>query len=124
MKKHFIAYLLILLSISFTSCYYDNEEYLYPNPSACDTANVSYSQHIAPIIQTNCVGCHSGVAPSGGINLTSYSDVLVKVNDNALLNAVKYNNINSPMPPPTVGKMSDCNINIIAAWIHQGAQNN
>ncbi len=122
MIKQSIALLVFLLTISLTSCYYDNEEYLYPSPEICDTTSVSYSQHIAPIIQTNCIGCHSGVAPSGGINLTTYTDVLVKVNDNSFLNAVRYNNINSPMPPS--GKMSDCNINNIAAWIHQGAQNN
>jgi mono/diheme cytochrome c family protein len=117
-----IVLFLLLVSVTQTSCYYDNEEYLYPNPIVCDTLAVSYSQDIAPIIQSNCLGCHSGAAPSGDIDLSTYSNVMLKVNDNSLLNAVRYNNLNSPMPPS--GKMSNCNINNIAAWIHQGAQNN
>ncbi len=111
-----------LLAIIFSSCYYDNEQYLYPSVTLCDTTTVSYSQTVAPIIQTNCLGCHAGSTPSGGINLETYSNVLLKVNDGSLKNSVKYNNLNSPMPPS--GKMSDCNINKIAAWINQGAANN
>lgn len=119
-KKYLIIISLALSSLS--SCYYDNEEYLYPNVTACDTSAVSYSQSIVPILQTNCLGCHSGLTPSGGVNLETHANVMIRVNNGSLLNAVKYNNLNTPMPPS--GKMSDCNINKIAAWINQGAANN
>jgi mono/diheme cytochrome c family protein len=120
--KAFLLISLTLTLFSISSCYYDNEEYLYPAVTACDTSTVSYSQAIVPILQSNCLGCHSGATPSGDINLETYTNVMIKVNDGSLLNAVKYNNINSPMPPS--GKMNNCNINKIAAWINQGAANN
>ena len=61
----FAAFLLLL-----QSCYYDSVEELYPNPVECDTTNVSYATDVWPIIESNCVVCHSGAAPSGNIKLT------------------------------------------------------
>jgi len=43
--------------------------------SGCDTTNVKYSTHIKPLIQNSCQGCHSGAAPGGGIDLSTYAGV-------------------------------------------------
>lgn len=37
----------------------------------CDTVNVTFSGTVKPILQNNCVGCHSGPTPPRGLNLSS-----------------------------------------------------
>src|SRR3982751_5371220 len=46
----------------------------------CDTSNITYTETIIPILQTNCLGCHSTYSTGGGILLNSYSDVKTQVN--------------------------------------------
>ena len=36
---------------------------------------ITYSANIEPIIYNNCWTCHSGVAASGGLDLTTYQNV-------------------------------------------------
>ncbi len=40
-----------------------------------DTVNVSYSKTIQPVITTYCLGCHQAPSNSGGVNLSTYSNV-------------------------------------------------
>lgn len=105
-------------------CYYDNEEELYPG-SICDTADVSYSATIQPLVQGNCatVGCHSGASPAAGLKLETYEEV-----STASLNGSISNRINRPsgdplLMPPT-GKLGNCQILKVDAWTNQGAINN
>ena len=37
----------------------------------CDTVNVTYEGTIKPIITFNCMGCHGGASPDGGVDLTN-----------------------------------------------------
>lgn len=67
----------MLISISFHSCYYDNNEDLHPNndtiiTSDCDTVLVTYNVQIKPFFDANCISCHS----SGGTHpyLNDYTD--------------------------------------------------
>jgi mono/diheme cytochrome c family protein len=114
--------ILLLAGALLFSCSYKNEEELYPVVEGCDTLSVSYNQRILPILQDNCLGCHSGASPSGDVNLDSYASVWPYIQNGSLLNAIRYNNLASPMPPS--GKMNTCNIDLIAAWINQGASDN
>jgi hypothetical protein len=41
---------------------------------AVDTANVTFSKTINPLLQTNCVGCHKTGSISGGVLLDSYAN--------------------------------------------------
>jgi hypothetical protein len=121
MKRHTLAIAsLLLLALSTTvGCYYDNEEELYPtDPNACDTANVSFSADILPIIQGNCAGCHPG---SGGFPLENYANVKAKV-DNGSLNLRLL--INQDMPPAGNTELNQCQKLLIQSWIAKGAQDN
>lgn len=102
-----------------TGCYYDNEEYLY---GTCDTANVTFSKDIKPIMDANCINCHSG----GAIDLTNYDGVKAKAADNTLYKSISYSysGANSSKNMPTSGKLDDCSISKVKAWIDQGAINN
>lgn len=90
--------------------------------SNCNTLNMSYANNIAPIISTNCNGCHSGSSPSGGINLTSYSGVSTTAASGKLYNAVAQNGMAQSMPPSS--KLSTCDINKIKSWVEAGYPNN
>jgi hypothetical protein len=116
---------LAIFLLIFVSCYYDNEEALYPTlSSSCDTTNVTFSGTIAPILNNNCYSCHSNsTAASSGNNiaLQNYADV---VSQSALVVAsIKHTGTTSPMPK-NGGTIKSCSITQIDIWIRNGMPNN
>lgn len=93
------------------------------NAGVCNTDNRSYAQHIRPIIQNFCQGCHSGAAPSGGIDLSTYAGINAVIPNNRLVGAIEHLPGFTAMPFGGA-KMSACNINQIKAWVAAGALNN
>jgi hypothetical protein len=87
----------------------------------CDTTVVTYSGSIAPLLSANCIGCHSGTSPSGGVDLSSYANVVVAVENGTLYGAVNQDIGYVSMPPGT--KLSDCKIDLIRIWIENGYPN-
>ena len=121
MKQYFLPLFMIFV-IFIVSCYYDNEEALYPSlNSSCDTTNVTYSGIITPILSNNCTGCHGVTSPSGSISLTSYTNVHTVAASGLLMNALKGKGV-SIMPPS--GTLSTCRINQFQVWINKGMLNN
>lgn len=56
-----VGILMLIMALSFNSCYYDNEEELYVNSdttNTCDTLNVTYAVQIKPIFDSKCISCH------------------------------------------------------------------
>lgn len=89
----------------------------------CDSSSFTYSGNVRPILQTHCLGCHSGDAVSGGfIPLDTYDGVRETVNSNLLLPAIQHTG-SFPMPK-NGAKLSDCKIAIITKWIEAGAPDN
>ena len=91
--------------------------------SVCDTSNIKYSTHIKPLIQNNCQGCHSGAAPGGGIDLSSYAGVKAVANNGKFFGSISHLFGYSAMPK-NGNKLTDCQINIVKIWINQGSPNN
>lgn len=122
MKKQFS---IALLSVCFLSgCYRDNEEMLYPQTDDCDISHVSYQATVAPLLQKyGCTGCHSGSAASGNLSLDSYSSVSSIAKNGKLFGAINHVPGYSAMPKGG-GKMTNCDINKIKAWIDAGSINN
>lgn len=116
-----------LLLLLASGCYYDSEEFLYPQPgAACDTTNITYSGSVAPIISNYCLSCHSNsAAPAfgGNIKLENYTDVKIRADDHKLLGSVAHENGYSPMPLGA-SQLDNCKISTIRLWINSGAQNN
>jgi len=108
-----------------SACYYDKADKLYPVAVSCDTANMRYSTHVAPLITINCLnlGCHTSGNPSGGINLQSYANVMAVIPGDKLINALQYKTGGSKNMPPT-GKLSACDVSKVDAWIKRGYPNN
>lgn len=114
---------IITIIISLPSCYYDNEEELYPDIAGCDTTNVTYSGVVAPILETYCNGCHSGNGPSGGIKTDNYNDLQTTINSGQFRGAINHLSGFSAMPK-NAPKLSDCNLLKINNWLDSGAPNN
>lgn len=91
--------------------------------SGCDTTNVTYSGTIQPIIASNCLGCHQGASPQGGLNFTSWSVLNNVATTGRLAGAIQHQTPYASMPPSGPG-LSQCNIDKILIWVQDGAPNN
>lgn len=120
-------YILPLVFLILSGCYYDSEEALYGKPgTGCNTDITNFSTEIMPILQSNCLSCHSNsAAPSSGsgIKLQDYADVKANVLNGKLMGTIQHSSGYSPMPKGGV-KLSDCNILILNTWITKGTLNN
>lgn len=115
----------IIIILALASCYYDNEEALYPSiGTGCDTTNVTFSGSVKPMLSNNCYSCHSNSTAAGfgaGIKLEDYADV--KSHANSVQGAIKQTGTFSPMPK-NGGKLSNCLIAQFDIWVRIGMPNN
>jgi hypothetical protein len=110
--------LFLCLTLIITSCYYDNEEELYPViDNNCDTTNITYAGTVKKMIDESCIGCHS----SGTVVLTNYTQISSQAT--AILGSIKHEGGYKAMPQGAA-KLSDCKINQFDIWITQGKPNN
>ncbi len=118
MKKLFIVSSFTVLILS--ACSNDNVEEYY-STKECDTENVTYSGTINPVIDRNCKSCHYS-GNGSGVTLESYTDIKTNIDNGRITGAIKHMPGFSPMPQG--GKLDDCTIAKIEAWINNGALNN
>ena len=120
-----IFLLALFITTVLSACYYDKEELLYGAPAPCTdtTGTISYQAKVVPILQTNCYGCHSGSAPSGGQAMGTYTADKAMAQTGKLLGVISHATGFSPMPKGGT-KLSNCNIAIVRKWIEAGAPNN
>ena len=116
---------MFLLAISYSGCYYDKADLVYPPSSVtCDTSHVTYSMTVSGIIALNCSSCHGGTAAlGGGIQLDTYTGLSAWAKNGHLVNDIEQNPGSDPMPKGG-SKLSNCDINQIIVWINQGIPNN
>jgi hypothetical protein len=109
------------------ACYYDNVEDLYPfQSSSCDTANVTYSKTVAPIMELNCNSCHGSINPSGNpaVITSDYAGLSVVAKNGKLWNSVDHLTGGSKNMPQNANKLSDCNLAKLNIWIKAGSPDN
>lgn len=125
----YLAFLTIVVFVfASQSCYYDNEEDLYQffNSGACNTTNVTYSTEVVATLQQYCYSCHNAQTAAtlgAGIDVSTYQQAKVYVDDGSLYGSIIHAAGFSPMPEGT-GKIPQCDQDIIKAWIDAGAPNN
>ena len=90
--------------------------------SECDDTLFTFSDVVNPIIQDNCVGCHSGSNPSAGILLTTYDEILAYANSGALFGSIDHEASYVEMPY-LAPKLSNCDVNQVRLWVDNGALN-
>jgi hypothetical protein len=117
-----VVTILMIAIVVVTGCYYDKEEELYG--TNCNTTNVSFATTVNVLLQQHgCLGCHSGGAPSGNVNLGTHANVKTVAESGKLYGAISHSAGFKPMPQGGT-KMSDCDIKKIKSWIDAGALNN
>ena len=137
-----IAYLMALVVLS--SCTHD--AYIAPEGTGgggtggdgtttptvpCVAGVVYFNKDIFPLINTTCAvtGCHDAISHKEGVVLTSYSLIMkyVKVGQ-SLSNSKLYDVVTATggdrMPRSPVAPWTQDQINLLGAWINQGAKNN
>lgn len=119
MKKISIVFTIITATVLLlNSCYRDSEEGLYRFvPASCDTTNITYSGTVSAIISSNCLSCHN--TGSANSEFTTYSQVFAKAD--RIKNRITGQSGNLM---PQSGKMDNCSVNKIVAWVNKGAPNN
>ncbi|OYU94922.1 MAG: hypothetical protein CFE21_14685 [Bacteroidetes bacterium B1(2017)] len=100
------------------------------NPNPCDPNIVYFTKDILPILNSNCAmsGCHDNITAKEGIVLNSYAGARAKVtpyslNSSKIYKVMVTSNSKDIMPPAPNSKLSQTQLDLIAKWINQGAQN-
>ena len=121
-KNIYFVFLSILL---LNSCNYDNEKSLYGSFD-CDTNVVSFEMDIYPIISSHCTTCHAGPSPSAELALETYEQIkssALNGSYSGMINRIEKQE-GTPLSMPPNYRLELCQIQMIKAWVEQGALNN
>lgn len=117
MKKNKI-YVFILSIVLFSSCTSDSTSDLLEE---VDTTQVRYSTHIKPIIDNNCLSCHSSPPVNyAPMALTTYDAVKTYVQNGTLVDRISRNQGESEMMPLGGTRLPQQSIDLIVEWGNQG----
>lgn len=96
----------------------------------CDSNTIYYNRDIQVILDTHCAtaGCHDADSAVGEVVLNNYENVIntgqviaFDLNNSKLYEVMTDDDEEDVMPP--TGKLENEDINLIALWILQGAEN-
>lgn len=115
--------MVVLFMMNFSSCFYDSEDYLYPEV-VCDTV-YNYNGGIKAIMDRQCArsGCHAGAEPEASLALTTYDEVRTGVEDLLILCNIRHESACVPMPK-NEDRIPDCEIHAIEKWQELGFPEN
>ena len=107
-------FVLLLITISFSRC---SKETIDEN-SIGDiiTDSVFYNTDIKPLIDANCIGCHSGSNQSADVDLSTYKLVRFESEFRKLIERIN----DSQYPMPSAGLMSAKNRGKFDKWVADG----
>ena len=88
----------------------------------CDSVDISFSDHILPLIEQRCQGCHLGSGSIGGFGLTNY-DEISGISSFALFQVMNHDS-GYPAMPPNLPKLDSCKLQVVRVWIEEGALDN
>lgn len=103
-----------------------------PNGTPCDPDVVYFETQVLPILVSNCAmaGCHNAASHQDGVILDNYQNVMqtaeikpFDLGDSKLYEAITESDLEDRMPPTPNAALSQDQIQVIANWISQGAQN-
>ena len=111
--------LLLFFSSVWGSCSKASEDMLVQ--LQCDTVGVKYNADILPVITANCYSCHANGIVNGDVNMDGYATLKAQADNGNLIGVITHASGYPPMPD-NGGKLSDCEISKIKAWIAAGAK--
>lgn len=100
-----------------------------PSQNCDTTGTISFANQVWPIIQNNCLGCHTTATTANyNIDLSSYSQInstaVQSKRNNISLLVGTINQYNGFKSMPLSSTLSMCNVRKITLWVQQGAINN
>ena len=109
MKK--LLLILLCLPLLFSTC--KKESKITDSlPEACEPDEQVYLELVQPIIESNCIQCHSASGSRPETPLEIYEGVIDALNNHSLRDKVS----SLQMPPYGAPPMSESDINIIKNW--------
>lgn len=121
MPRGFLSALLVFI---LNACLKDKQAVL--GPKSCSTSpssQVSFTKDIFPIIKINCLQCHDAKNHFGGIVIENYTQIAESGKSGELYNSIQISSFGKAYMPRG-GRLMDCEIELIQAWVKQGALNN
>ena len=112
--------MLILGALALNSC--ENTDKSIVEKPSCDTSKVSYVTCVKPILDKQCVGCHSTGNTSGYVNLDNYADVKLFGVSGELYGCSAHVDGFLYMPPNGAPRMDTMSLIVIKKWTEQGFQ--
>lgn len=114
-------YSMLLLLAALCSC----ESTTYDDLQETETISgvVTYNSHIKPIIEANCISCHSEGGLSSFRPLGTYAQLKQAVLTTNLLDRIQRQNGEQGQMPQT-GRMPQANIDLILQWNQDGLPEN
>ena len=105
------------MCISFSGCEKNVEEDLEDKTEDCTEVETYYTENVAPILESNCTGCHSGPTPTAGLSLDSYSVVFIAIKSGDVLDRVNRNSSGDDLLMPQYGqKLSQPDLDILQTF--------
>lgn len=122
MKKIYLKSFLICATALFTvSCTNESLDDLVEVPDPAETNLITYTEHIRPIIQNNCVKCHANPPLNGApMSLTTYSDVKNAVQNRGLLDRIQRLEGEPGAMPLGGPRLPQTLIDLIVEWNAEG----
>lgn len=114
MLRYFVFVITLSLFVavfigSFESCTKDKT--LVGNTTLCDSANITYTTHIEPVLLNNCQICHGGYKPK----LESYEQVVDAAKNGNLYCSINWTNGCRTMPEKSA-KLPDSVLKFFDTW--------
>ena len=101
------------MCICFSGCEKNVEEDHENNTVDCSVVKAYYTKNVAPILSSNCIGCHPG---QGGLSLDSYSSVYSAIKSGNVLDRVTRVQGSDGFMPPGGQKLSNANLDILQTF--------
>lgn len=125
-KKMSGGFLSAFLVFSMGACLQEKNNAGSLLPATCKTLpnlEISYQKDVYPIIQASCLTCHNARNHFGGIVLENYKQIAESGQSGELMYSLRIISTGKAYMPKG-GRLMDCEVAILQAWIQQGAKNN
>ena len=106
----------LLLCICFSGCEKNVEEDTENNFVDCSVVKAYYTENVAPILSSNCIGCHSGSTASAGLHLDSYTSVYSAIKSGDISARVNRNSGDNGFMPQGGQKLSQPNLDTLQTF--------
>jgi len=103
----------LLLCICFSGCEKNVEEDHENNSVDCSVVKAYYTENVAPILSSNCIGCHSA---SADLPLDSYTNVYSAIKSGNVLDRV--NRDDELLMPQGGPKLLQPNLDILQTFFN------